>query len=216
MPCCARLGLVPEGRGLNKVLLSYLALILKVACSTGTSLGAFNQDGNTRQLGVQLPIPQFEKRICFRPSHSLQGMGAGSVPTVTSSTVSLPTSLTLPSGWWQKTCRYHHLLRHISHPAEQTRNHMVGGISSRRMEVAGGNSHRAAAGMPAMGFGWTWTGHFTHLSASTTSSGNSAFVPLDMEAVRLEWMHLGKCFGTWARPPKHWSEKEIGEQGPYS
>lgn len=80
----------------------------------------FSQDGNTQQLGVQLPIHQFEKWTCFRPCLCMQGMGAGPVATVTSSTVSSLPSPNLPHGWWQKSCHCHYLLRHSKQSKPET------------------------------------------------------------------------------------------------
>lgn len=83
----------PEGRGTKKVLLSIGFRGLSLA---DVSHMVFTDGGHTQQLCVQLPVHQFEKRICFRASLCMQGTGrgsgAGAVPTPTSSEVSFPTS----------------------------------------------------------------------------------------------------------------------------
>lgn len=80
----------------------------------------------------------------LKSSQARQGMeGAGSVPTLTSSRVSLPNSPTLAGGWRPKNLNCHHFLRRISHPAGQSRDHMGSGGSEtlpRRRDPAPGIS----------------------------------------------------------------------------
>lgn len=74
----------------------------------------------------------------------------------------LPTSPPCPVAGDQQICHCHHLLRRISHSAEQTRNRVAAGCPPGNGSSRVGTEPPPSRQTPA----WTWTGHFTHLSAS--------------------------------------------------